>query len=365
MVELRDIDIILDNPIDWGIFRDKTVFVTGATGRLGMYFAEAVSKANIDWNLNTTLVLGARSREKLETVFGNSLQLPYIHTVIQDITEPVEWEGPVHYIFHTAGLASPVDFTHNPVGTLWGHVEGTRNVLELARKKHAERVLYVSTVEVYGEWEKETGIKEDDMGPVRCDGARACYPEAKRLCEAMLAAYETQYGVSYTGIRLCHTLGPGISLCDGRAFSEFLNCALHSEDIILQTDGNAVRTYTYVADAVGAALLAFTKGTEHYYNIANPDNQIGIRGLAEMIAAMDVRKKSKVAYAPGAGQKLNYLPFKLGIMDVSRITGLGWIPRVGLEDTFRYTFDSFLQRNDTRGICSYTKHLPAANIKCN
>ena len=65
MVEQRDIEIILNNPINWESFRNKTVLVTGATGRLGMYIVEAVSKANIDWNLNITILALARSEQKL------------------------------------------------------------------------------------------------------------------------------------------------------------------------------------------------------------------------------------------------------------------------------------------------------------
>lgn len=344
MVEQRDIDIILSNPIDWEKFRNKTVLVTGATGRLGMYFVEAISKANIDWNLNITLLALARSEQKLQQVFGVSLQLPYIHALIQDIITPIEWEGPVHYIIHTAGPASPKDFTDQPVDTLWGHVQGTHNVLELARIKKS-KVLYVSTVEVYGEWKSEDGITESDMGPLHCDNARACYPEAKRLCETMLAAYEAQYQVPYVGIRLCHTFGPGISLEDGRAFSEFLRNVIQGEDIVLQTDGSAVRTYTYVADAIGAMLLAFTKGADQYYNIANLDNLISIRDLAELIAGLDPKGKVTVRYADQGEQKFKYLPFKLGIMDVTRIMQLGWKPQVGTEDAFRYTLESFLQRS--------------------
>ena len=344
MVEQRDIDIILNNPIDWERFRGKTVLITGATGRLGMYLVEAINKADIDWNLNITILALARNEKRLAEVFGASLQLPNIHPLVQDIEEPIRWDGDVHYIFHTAGLASPRDFTRWPVNTLWGHVQGTRNVLELAREKKSEKVLYVSTVEIYGEWTKEEGIREEDMGPIYCDHARACYPEAKRLCETMLASYEAQYQVPYMGVRLCHTFGPGISLEDGRAFSEFICNVIEGKDIILQSEGNAVRTYTYVADAIGAMLLAFTKGKDHYYNIANLENLISIQELAELIAGLDVKGKVKVQYAEQNGQKLNYLPFKLGIMNVDRITELGWRPQVGLRDAFRYTLESFQQR---------------------
>lgn len=345
MVELRDIEIILKNPIDWECFRNKTVLVTGATGRLGMYIVEAINKADIDWNLNVTIIALARSEKKLKEVFGESLKLPNIHTLVQDITEPIYWEGDVHYIFHTAGLASPRDFTNWPVDTLWGHVQGTRNVLELARNKKSEKVLYVSTVEVYGEWKSEMEIGEEDVGPMHCDNARACYPEAKRLCETMLASYEAQYQIPYVGVRLCHTFGPGILLDDGRAFSEFIANVIQGEDIILQTDGSAVRTYTYVADAIGAMLLAFTKGKEHYYNIANLNNLISIRDLAELIASLDARGNVKVQYADKEEQKLKYLPFKLGIMNVDKITALGWRPQIGLKEAFRYTLESFQQSN--------------------
>lgn len=348
MVEQRDISIILSNPIDWEVFRNKTVMVTGATGRLGMYLVEALNKADIDWNLNLTMIALARSGEKLQKVFGESLKLPNIHTIVHDITEPICWDGDVHYIFHTAGAASPWDFTNQPADTLWGHVQGTHNVLELARKKKSKKVLYVSTVEIYGEWKKDEGILETDMGIMRCDNARACYPEAKRLCETMFAAYEAQYRIPYVGVRLCHTFGPGISLDDGRAFSEFIRNVIDGEDIILQTDGSAVRTYTYVADAIGAMLLAFTKGKDSYYNIANLNNLISIRDLAQLIAAMDEKGKVKVRYLDQKERKMKYLPFKLGIMNVDKIVELGWRPQVGLQEAFRYTLESFLQKTETK-----------------
>lgn len=343
MIEKRDIDIILNNPIDWEKFRDKTILVSGATGRLGMYIIEALIKADIDWNLNLNVVALARSKQKMEQIFGEDLKLPNVHILIQDITEPVNWDEAVDYIFHTAGPASPSDFTNTPVDTLWAHVQGTRNVLELAKQKNA-MVFYVSTVETYGEWKQERGIQEEDMGPIRCDQARACYPEAKRLCETMLASYEAQYGVLYMGVRLCHTFGPGIALDDGRAFAEFLANVIDGKDITLHSDGSATRTYTYVADAVGGMLVAMTKGKEHYYNIANLDNLISIRDLAKLIASLDPNKKVQVKYMEESEKGLEYLPFKLGIMNIDRITQLGWKPQVGLTDAFRYTLMSFIQR---------------------
>ncbi len=77
----------------------------------------------------------SKKQKEITRGFGESLQLPNINILLQDITEPIHWSGKIHYIFHTAGLASPQDFTNWPVDTLWGHVQGTRNVLELAKAK--------------------------------------------------------------------------------------------------------------------------------------------------------------------------------------------------------------------------------------
>ena len=338
-MKTRDIDIILNNPADWGKLKDTTVLVTGATGRLGIYIVNALLELNRRDHLNIRILALARSREKIRREFpGPQEGLQFLE---QDVTEPIIWDGRIDYMFHTAGLASPDDFTHRPTETLWGHVQGTRNVLELARQCGTKRILYVSTVEVYGAWKQEKYIEETDMGPMQHTNSRACYPEAKRLCETMLACYKAEYGVDYTVVRLCHTFGPGISLNDGRAFAEFIRNAVRGEDIVLQTDGSAVRTYTYVADAVGAMFLALLNGTEEYYNAAAAANEISIRDLAALVASLDPSGRSRVRFAGGEQGSLLYLPFKLGIMDSARMEQLGWKAQVDLEHAFRWTVESF------------------------
>lgn len=341
MVSQRDLDIILSTCASWGDLKDKSVLVTGASGRLGIYIAQTLTEANDRWNLGVEIILLARSQKKLETAYGPLLQRKDVHVLLQDVTTPINTSYSIDYIFHTAGLASPEDFTHRPIETLWGHVQGTKNVLDLAVEKKTARILYVSTVEVYGTWNSKEGIRESDMGPMSCTNYRACYPEAKRLCETMLACYKQEHGLNYVGVRMSHTLGPGISLEDGRAFAEFLRNVLNDEDIILQSDGSAVRTYTYTADAVGAMFLAVLDGDEEFYNVAAVENQISIRDLAVLIASMSKTGKTHVRYAESVQSQLAYLPFKLGILDCSKMEALGWKPQVDTKQVFQWTLDSF------------------------
>lgn len=340
MVQQRDLDIVLNNPADWTKLKDATVLVTGATGRLGIYIVGALLEASKRWNLDVEVLALARNKDKIQAAYGDGAE--NLKILQQDITEKITYEGKVDYIFHTAGLASPDDFTHRPTNTLWGHVQGTKNVLDLAKEKHTKKVLYVSTVEVYGTWKSEDGIRETDMGPLVHTNSRACYPEAKRLCETMLACYKDEFQVDYAAVRMSHTFGPGISLYDGRAFAEFIRDVVEGKDIVLHTDGSAVRTYTYVADAVGAMFLALLNGTQEYYNVAAEENQISIRDLAKLIASMSPRQDTTVKFEVPEGEGLRYLPFKLGILDSSRIRTLGWKAQVDLEHAFRWTMESFI-----------------------
>ena len=339
-MEKRDLEIITNSAVNWRMYLNATVFITGATGRLGRYIMETLADVDLMYNLNMQIVGLVRSEERARAVFDNLLDLPNVSLLIQDINMPIEYDGDVDFIFHTAGPAAPKDYIA-PVDVLWAHVNGTHNVLECARTHGTKRVFYVSTVETYGEWIGDEPIKESDMGVMRHLNARSCYPEAKRLCETMLATYKQQYGLSYCGVRLCHTLGPGVSLTDGRGFAEFMDCVLNDRDIVLHSEGSAMRTYTYVSDAVNAMFLIMDKGADMLYNVANTDNLISIRDLAEMMVTLLPNRTCKVRFTEEAA-KLQYLPFKLAILDTSEIQELGWRPSTNIETTFKWTMESFL-----------------------
>ena len=339
-MEKRDLAIITKSAVNWRMYHDRTVLITGATGRLGRYIAETLADVDLQYNLNMRILGLARNEKKAREIFDNLLDLPNVEFIYQDVNEPIEYDGKIDYIFHTAGPAAPKDYD-TPTNTLWAHVNGTHNVMECARTHQTKRVFYVSTVETYGAWESDEKIKETDMGIMQHLNSRACYPEAKRLCETMLATYKQEYGISYCGVRLCHTLGPGVALDDGRGFAEFMDCVLKNEDIVLHSDGGAMRTYTYVADAVNAMFLIMDKGEDAFYNVANEANLISIRDLAEMMVTLLPDRTCKVRFSEEAA-KLQYLPFKLAILDTSKVQDLGWKPVTDIKTMFKWTLESFL-----------------------
>ncbi len=340
-MEKRDLDIITNSAVNWRMYLNSTVLVTGATGRLGRYILETLADMDLKYNLNMRILGLARSEEKARTVFDNLLDLPNVEFLYQDVNVPIVYDGKIDYVFHAAGPAAPKDYD-TPAETLWTHVNGTHNVMECARTHETKRVFYISTVEIYGEWKSDDKIKETDMGIMHHLNSRACYPEAKRLCETVLTTYKSEYGISFCGVRLCHTLGPGVTLDDGRGFAEFMDCVLKNQDIVLHSDGGAMRTYTYVADAVNAMFLIMDKGEDMLYNVANLKNLICIRDLAEIVATLLPDRTCNVRFSEEAA-KLQYLPFKLAVMDTSMVQELGWKPVTDIRKTFKWTLESFLQ----------------------
>lgn len=58
------------------------------------------------------------------------------------------------------------------------------------------------------------------------------------------------------------------------------------EDIVLKSEGNQLYSYTYVADAVSGILTILMKGKDgEAYNIADPESDITLKDLANMVAA--------------------------------------------------------------------------------
>ena len=85
-------------------------------------------------------------------------------------------------------------------------------MLELA-KKNSAALVYLSSMEQYGvPYIPGEVMTEDKVGIIDHLNVRSCYPEGKRMCECMCAAYASEYGVDAKIVRLAQTFGAGIPL---------------------------------------------------------------------------------------------------------------------------------------------------------
>ncbi|MBI3298359.1 MAG: NAD-dependent epimerase/dehydratase family protein [Elusimicrobia bacterium] len=263
--------------------------------------------------------------------------------VAADASEPGAYAGPVDYLVHAASAASPVRYAKDPVGVLSPNVFGTRALLDLAKERGAKGFLFLSSAEVYGSVpEARQPIKETEAGAVDPLASRSCYAESKRMGETLCAAYERQHGLPAVIARLFHTYGPGMALDDGRVFADFVADAVAKRAVTIKGDGLDRRSFCFLSDAVDGLLTLLTEGTPgEAYNLANETAELSVRELADLMARLfPGRVKGVVRAVPSEGYVPS--PVRRCLPDVSKLRALGWSPKVGPEEGFRRTVESYL-----------------------
>jgi nucleoside-diphosphate-sugar epimerase len=161
--------------------------------------------------------------------------------------------------------------------------------------------------------------------------------------ENMCVAWHHQYGVPTKIVRPFHTYGPGMKLDDGRVYADFVSNAVKGTDIEVKSDGLAKRSFCYIADATAGFWMVLLKGSNaEAYNVGNPDGNISILDLANLISGLDVEKKMKVIFKQRSASE-SYLtsPVLITCPDISKIKTLGWNPITTIEDGFRKTIESY------------------------
>ena len=336
----EDLQTLYNTTVKWEQLQNKTILVTGATGMLASYFCFMLLYLNEKYNFNIQLFLLARSRNKLENVFGE--EKPEIKFIVQDVCEKINIQGKIDFILHAAGSASPYFIINDPTGIIMANTLGTINVLELARKTNLQKVLFTSTREVYGKVENKEEINESVMGIIDPLDSRSCYPESKRIAETLLKGYSLQYNVNFNTLRIAHTYGPGMHVeNDGRVMSDFLNDAIHNRDIQLNSIGTAERAFCYITDAIEAIFRILTDGENNSaFNIANETESIQIKDLARLIQQLAGNQKS-VKIPPNENDKHGYTNYARVKMDTTKIRALGWQPKMSLKNGIIKTLNSF------------------------
>jgi nucleoside-diphosphate-sugar epimerase len=295
---------------------------------------------------NTKVIALVRNKEKAEARFSHLIGHPNLQIIVQDVSVALEIDDKIDFIIHAASQASPKYFGTDPVGTLNANVLGTLNLINLARKNEVESFLYFSSGEVYGEVkEEDIPIKEDTYGYLDCTKVRACYGESKRMGENICASYWSQYGVKAKMVRPAHTYGPGMTLDDGRVFADFVSNIVNRQNIVLKSDGSAVRPFCYLADATLGYLTVLVKGENgQAYNVANPYQEYSMLQLANTLVDLYPELNLNVVMDNPVSDN-NYLksPVKRISLSIDKIKQLNWSPEISVRVGFKRTIASFLE----------------------
>lgn len=317
--------------IDFSLFKDSSVLVTGATGLIGKALVHHLS------SLGAKIYACSRSSEKFKACFHGS---DNIIPVYGDICTLDISSLNVDYIVHAAGTTTSKDFVEKPVETIRTAVGGTLNILDQCKNKKLKGFVFISSMEAFGITPTDNrDIRETDLGYIDVMSVRSSYSESKRLCENLCVSYSSEYSVPAKVIRLAQTVGPGVSYTDKRVTVQFAHSVIESKDIVLRTEGKTKRPILYIDDAVSAILTVLLKGKAgECYTAANPETFCTIRETAEAIIHELAQDKIKLVFDldPNAG----YAPDICLNLNVDKLKSLGWEPKVGLVESYRRLIES-------------------------
>lgn len=212
------------------------------------------------------------------------------------------------------------------------NVDGTLHVLEAARAAGVRRVVFGSSIAVYGQTDEvmcETGW------PYRSTGL---YGVTKLLGESLGERFQTESGMTFVALRYSGVYGkeedaereqsPGMSFVR----KQILQCALGNDVEIAGASGDESIHLTHASDAAAATWLALThpSPTHTVYNVAGPEASfLTLQQIHDAVCAL----------VPQAGRALWRGKGKsAGRVDISRIANaLGYCPTVRVEDGLRQT----------------------------
>ena len=225
-------------------WRDRPVFVTGATGLLGGWLvrrlvedgAEVVALVR-DWVPRSNLISG-ELLQRVAVVRGDVRD--------QKVLERALGEYEIDTVFHLAAQTIVGVANRNPVSTLDTNVRGTWALLEASRRSPLVRsVIVASSDKAYGDHEQ---LPYDEAAPLQ---GRHPYDVSKSAADLIT----TMYGVTYdlpVAITRCGNFYGGGDLTWTRLVPGTIRAALRGERPVLRSDGTLIRDYFYVEDGASA-----------------------------------------------------------------------------------------------------------------
>ncbi len=230
------------------------------------------------------------------------------------------------YIFHLAGNAYVPPSVEDPRADFMANLDATFGILDVLRKlKKTSRFIYTSSAAVYGNPVRLPVLETDPTVP------NSPYGVSKLAAERYVAVFSELYDMPCASVRLFSSYGPRQ---EKQIVFDFL-CKLRAnpDELFILGDGTQTRDFVFVRDVVEAALLVAERGSARgeTYNVASGRECTTVE-LAHAIAdALELDPKHRLSGSVRPGDP-NYWR-----ADISRLTAIGYTPRVSLEDGIRET----------------------------
>ena len=297
--------------------------ITGGAGFIGSHLVDKLIQKG-----NKVIVIDNLSTGKKENL-NPKVKFYKIDICSPKISQIFKIEQP-EIVFHFAAQISVKKSIEDPIEDAKINILGTLNVLENCKKYKVKKIIFASSIGVYGE-SKNLPVKENhSLNPL------TPYPIAKLTIEKYLNYYKNQ-GLDFVSLRYANIYGPrqNSEMGEGGVVAIFINKILKEEKPIIFGSGNQTRDFLYVDNAVEAAILAIKAKPGSIYNVGS-NKETSIKNLLKIISKILNKKIEPI-----------FQPFQQGEVIRSRVDyskikkELGWQPKYNLEKGLRKTIEWF------------------------
>jgi len=313
--------------------------ITGGAGFIGSHTSEALLN-----NGHNVLILDNLSTGSIDNIAHLKGRAGFEYFIDSVDNEPLlaELIDRSDVVFHFAAAVGVKLIVEQPVYTIETNVHGTEVVLKHANKKK-KLVVIASTSEVYGKSD-DVPFREDSdlvMGPT--PKHRWAYACSKAIDEFLALAYWKERKLPVIIVRFFNTVGPRQTGQYGMVIPNFVRQALAGEPITVFGDGTQSRSFTHVADVVGALLKLINepKAIGQVINIGNVQ-EVSMADLAARIRELS-GSKSPIKFIPyDEAYESGFEDMPRRVPDLTKVSALiGYAPKHQLDDILVQVIDYF------------------------
>lgn len=311
-----------------GLFYGKRVLLTGGAGFVGSNLARRLILESAELTILDDFFTG-----KMENLSGLEGKFQMVNGSVVDRELVSNLVSHADYVFHLAAR-NIIASTRNPLEDFQTNIGGTLNILLATREFHPERVVYTSSVSVYGN-PKYLPINEDDQLNLLTP-----YAVSKFGGEGYCRAFYESYNVPVVVVRYSNVYGigqdPENPYCG--VVSKFMQKAKEGKAPEIHGDGQQTRDFTYVDDAIEATIMAALseKAEGDVFNIGT-SIETNINELARLVLNL-----YHLDVEPTHIDRRDIDNIRRRVVNVERIRRvIRWTPHTTLEKGLQCTKDWF------------------------
>ncbi len=303
--------------------------VTGGAGFIGSSIAEALLAAGEKVRIIDDFATGRR--QNLESLKGD---FELVEGSIVDPTTMAKALEGVEVVFHQAAIPSVSRSVETPQLSMMVNVQGTTVLCDTARHKGVRRIVFAASSSAYGD--TPTLPKVETMAP----SPRSPYAVSKLTCEHILRVSAALYGLETLSLRYFNVFGPRQDPTSQYAavIPNFITAAIKKTRPVVHGDGEQTRDFCFIANTVGANLLAANTKNKLEGQVVNIacGERISLNQLLSYIGEEAGYKVEADYRAPRVGDVRD----SLASIDAAREL-IGFDPKVKVREGLAKTFAAF------------------------